>query len=49
MKALLINASPRTNGATQAILDQMACALGEGCAQLRLSDYAIGYCLGCKR
>ena len=45
---LLINASPRRNGATHAILDEIAHVLGNSCTQLRLSDYEIGYCRGCK-
>jgi len=49
MKVLLINASPRKNGAAQAILDGIATELGDACEQLRLSDCAVNYCLGCKR
>ena len=49
---LMINSSPRPQGATQAILSLMQAelkTLGLSCEIVRLSDYQIGYCLGCQR
>ena len=50
-RVLMINGSPRPQGATQMILSLMQAELeaaGHACEILRLSDFAIGYCLGCK-
>jgi len=50
-RVLMINGSPRPQGATQVILSRMQAELeatGHTCEIVRLSDYSIGYCLGCK-
>jgi len=50
-RVLIVNSSPRPQGATQAILSSMQVELeaaGHTCKVVRLSDYDIGYCLGCK-
>lgn len=47
MKTLLLNASPKKNGATQEILWTMREVVPEA-ELLCLGDYDIQYCLGCK-
>ncbi|GHU87503.1 hypothetical protein FACS1894202_01910 [Clostridia bacterium] len=51
MNVLLFNASPKKNGATQAILDNVARELPPGVSAeiLCLGDYNINFCLGEKR
>jgi len=51
-RVLMINGSPRPQGATQAILQFMQAELeaaGQACDIVRLSDFELNYCLGCKR
>lgn len=51
MNVLMINGSPRPQGAAQAVLSLMQAELeaaGHSCEIAQLSGYNIGYCLGCK-
>lgn len=51
MKVLLINASPKTNGATQKIMDLIAGELPKDVQKqcISMADVEFSMCIGCKR